>query len=70
MEKLTISEFRAKCSTRLKQVRKTKKAIRITRFGEPVAEFVPPAPAEGQGDWLGSMASTAEILGDIVFSGH
>jgi len=47
-------------------VRKTKKAIRITRFGKPVAEVVPPAPAEGQGDWLGSMAGTAEILGDIV----
>jgi hypothetical protein len=44
----------------------TKKPIRVTRFGKPVADVVPPAPAAGPADWLGSLADTMEILGDIV----
>ena len=66
MEEVAISEFKAKCLALLEQVRRTKKPIRITRFGKPVAEVVPPAPAAAQADWLGSMADTMEILGDIV----
>ena len=66
MEEVAISEFKAKCLALLEQVRKTKKPIRITRFGKPVAEVVPAGPVEKRGSWLGSMAGTAEILGDIV----
>ncbi len=66
MEEVAISEFKAKCLALLEQVRKTKKPIRVTRFGKPVAEVVPPAPATAAADWLGSMADTMEILGDIV----
>ncbi len=66
MEEVAISEFKAKCLALLEQVRRTKRPIRITRFGKPVAEVVPPAPAAAQADWLGSMADTMEILGDIV----
>ncbi len=66
MEEIAISDFKAKCLALLERVRKTKKAIRVTRFGKPVAEVVPPSPvAEGE-DWLGSMAGTMEIIGDIV----
>lgn len=66
MEEVAISAFKTKCLAMLEQVRKTKKPIRITRFGKPVAEVVPPTPVEGQGDWLGSMAGKMEIVGDIV----
>src|SRR6478736_6057398 len=44
MKEVAICEFKAKCLGMLEQVRKTRKPIRITRFGEPVAEIVPPTP--------------------------
>lgn len=66
MEEVAISEFKAKCLAMLERVRKTRKPIRVTRFGKPVAEIVPPSPAGERGNWLGSMAGSAEILGDIV----
>ena len=66
MEEVAISEFKAKCLAILEQVRKTKKPIRITRRGKPVAEVVPPSPTEPKGDWLGSMKGTFDIVGDIV----
>jgi prevent-host-death family protein len=66
MKTVAISEFKAKCLGMLEEVRKTRKPIRVTRFGEPVADVVPPAPVEHPKSWLGSMAGTAEIVGDIV----
>lgn len=66
MEEVSISEFKAKCLAILEQVRKTKKPIRITRFGKPVAEVVPPSPSQERKSWLGSMKGTMEIVGDIV----
>jgi prevent-host-death family protein len=66
MEEVSISEFKAKCLAILEQVRKTKKPIRITRFGKPVAEVVPPSPDKDRGNWLGCMKGRGEILGDII----
>ena len=66
MKEIAISEFKAKCLGILEQVRKTRKPIRITRFGQPVAEVVPPTPQPRRKSWLGCMAGSAEILGDIV----
>lgn len=66
MQEVAISEFKAKCLAMLEQVRKTKKPIRITRRGKPVAEVVPPSPAESAENWLGCMKGTARIVGDIV----
>jgi prevent-host-death family protein len=66
MEEVSISEFKAKCLALLEQVRKTKRPIRVTRFGKPVAEVIPPAPIEGKADWLGFMAGSLEIVGDIL----
>ena len=66
MEEVPISEFKAKCLALLEQVRKTKKPLRVTRFGKPVAEVVPPSPVRNRANWLGFMAGTAEIVGDIV----
>ncbi len=66
MKEVAISEFKAKCLGILEEVRKTRKPIRVTRFGEPVAEVVPPTPKPRRKSWLGSMAGSAEIVGDIV----
>lgn len=65
-KEVAISEFKAKCLGILEQVRKTRKPIRVTRFGEPVAEVVPPTPQPRPKSWLGCMAGTIEIVGDIV----
>jgi prevent-host-death family protein len=66
MKEVAISEFKAKCLGILEEVRKTRKPIRVTRFGQPVAEVVPPAPQERPKSWLGCMAGTMKIVGDIV----
>lgn len=66
MEEVSISEFKAKCLAILEQVRKTKKPIRITRFGKPVAEVVPPTPGKERKSWLGCMKGRGMILGDII----
>ncbi len=66
MKEVAISEFKAKCLGMIEEVRKTRKPIRLTRFGKPVAEVVPTTPEEHPKSWLGCMAGTAEILGDIV----
>jgi len=65
MRKVAISEFKAKCLALLEQVQKTKKPILITRFGQPVAEVVPPSP-QPVADWMDSLRGTIEIVGDIV----
>jgi prevent-host-death family protein len=66
MREVTISEFRAKCYSLLNQAQKTKRSLRVTRFGKPIAEIVPTPPQSSQADWFGSMKGTIEILGDIV----
>jgi prevent-host-death family protein len=66
MEEIAISKFKATCLAVLENVRKTGKAVLVTRFGEPVAEVVPPRSYKKQKNWVGSRAGTGQILGDIV----
>jgi prevent-host-death family protein len=66
MKEIAISEFKAKCLGILEEVRKTRRPIRVTRFGKPVAEVVPAKPETLAKRLLGSGAGTAEILGDII----
>jgi len=68
MKEIAISEFKAKCLGLLEEVRKTRKPIRVTRFGKPVAEVIPPSPEKPMGRRLGCMAGTGRIIGDIVGS--
>jgi len=65
MKEVAISEFKAKCLALLEQVQKTKKPLRITRFGKPIAEVLPPSVQTSR-EWIGSMADEIKILGDIV----
>ena len=66
MREMAISEFKAKCLAVLEEVRVTKKPVRITRSGKPVAEVVPSTAVVDRAAWIGSMKNTMEILGDIV----
>jgi len=66
MQEIAISEFKAKCLAILERVRSTKKPIRVTRFGKPVAEVVPPTSVEDRSSWIGSMKNSMRITGDIV----
>src|SRR5260370_34747706 len=66
MEEIAISKFKATCLSVLENVRKTGKTVLVTRFGEPVAEVVPPHASNKTKHWVGSLAGTGEIRGDIV----
>jgi prevent-host-death family protein len=66
MQEISISEFKAKCLAILQQVSKTKKPIRVTRYGKPIAEVVPASPAKDRTNWLGCMKGSGKIVGDIV----
>ena len=65
IKEIAISEFKAKCLAILEQVNKTKHPVRITRFGKPVAEVVPPS-SKAPKDWMGFMKGKMKIVGDIV----
>lgn len=66
MEEIAVSKFKATCLAVLERVRKTRKPVRVTRFGKPLAELVPPTAPERPVHWMGSMAGTGRITGDIV----
>jgi prevent-host-death family protein len=66
MKEIAVSEFKAKCLGLIAEVEKTRRPIRLTKFGKPVAELVPSPPDKHPDDWLGCMRGTARILGDIV----
>ena len=66
MDEIAISKFKATCLAVLHGVQKSGRPIRVTRFGKPVAEIVPPTPPEKPRRGLGAMAGTGTILGDIV----
>lgn len=66
MEQISISAFKATCLAVLERVRKTRRPVLVTRFGEAVAEVIPPPPAPRPTHWMGSLAGTAQIKGDLV----
>lgn len=66
MQSMPISRFKATCLAALERVRRTGRPLRVTRFGLPVADIVSPAPSPPPKSWLGSLAGTLEIDGDIV----
>jgi prevent-host-death family protein len=66
VEEIAVSKFKATCLSVLERVRKTRKPILITKFGKPVAQVTPPPAPEGSSTWLGSLAGTGRIVGDIV----
>jgi prevent-host-death family protein len=65
MRDVPISKFKAKCLGLIEEVHKTRQPLRITRHGKPVAEVIPAGPSPKR-NFLGDMAGSVEILGDIV----
>lgn len=66
MEEIAVSKFKATCLSVLERVRKTRQPVRVTRFGVPLAEVAPPSVPDRPAGWLGSLAGTGRIAGDIV----
>ena len=66
MEQIDISKFRVRCLSVLERVRKTRRPVLITRFGKPFAEVAPVSARERRSGWLGALAGTGRIQGDIV----
>ena len=69
MKEVPISEFRTKCLALIERVRRTRKPLRVTLRGKPIADVVPTAaikPVMDRVKWIGSMKGTVKILGDIV----
>ena len=65
VEEIAISKFKATCLSVPERVRRTRTPVSITKFGEPVAQVIPPPVAERPARWLGAMAGTVRINGDI-----
>jgi prevent-host-death family protein len=65
MREIAISQFKATCLAVLEDVRRTRRPVRVTRFGKPVAEVLPATVSVKQ-SWLGCMKDSLEISGDIV----
>lgn len=66
MIEMPISKFKARCLAVLEEVRRTRRRVRVTRFGTPVAEIVPPSADARPSSWLGALKGTGRITGDIV----
>ncbi|MFI5094834.1 MAG: type II toxin-antitoxin system Phd/YefM family antitoxin [Candidatus Acidiferrales bacterium] len=66
MIEITISKFKARCCALIEQVRRTRQPIRITRYGKPIAEIIPPALIMDRESWIGSMKDSFEIISDII----
>ena len=54
MEEIQISKFKATCLAVLHRVRETREPVLVTRFGQPIAQVLPPPPSP-LGEWLGAM---------------
>jgi len=64
MDEIPISKFKATCLAVLERVRTTNQPVRVTRFGKPVADIMPPANVERPRRRFGT--GRGVILGDIV----
>ena len=65
MREITISKYKATCLAVLEDVRRTRTPVRVTRFGRPVADVVPPS-AVPEKSWFGCMKDSLEVRGELV----
>jgi len=66
VEEIAISKFKATCLAVLERVRKTGKAVLVTRFGQPIARIEPPVDQPTRPIRFGTGAASMTITGDIV----
>ena len=60
---VAAGEFKAKCLRLIDEVESKRHTLIITKRGRPVAHL---SPVPQEGDFVGSMRGTGEILGDII----
>lgn len=60
---IAAGEFKAKCLKLLDEVAEKRETLVITKRGKPVARL---SPVSEEGDFVGSMRGTGEIIGDII----
>ena len=66
MEEIAASKFKITCLAVIERVRKTRKPIRVTRYGKPVAEIVPLSAPKYPKRKLGDMAGSILYMGDVI----
>ena len=66
IQEIAVSKFKVKCVSLLEKVSKTKTPLRITRRGIPLADILPVHSVGKERSWMGSMAGSIKIIGDIV----
>ena len=66
MDAMPISKFKAQCLSVMDRVRRTGRPVRITRYGRPVADVVPAAPAPRATRALGFLKDATTISGDLI----
>lgn len=66
MREISISDFKTKCHSLIREVNDSKQTLCITRVGKPVAEIVPPSPVVKSRALLGSGADTFDILDNNI----
>ena len=66
METVSVSKFKATCLALLERVRRTGQPILVTRRGQPLAQVLPPPPQERDLRWLGTLARTGRVVGDVI----
>lgn len=66
MQDIPISKFKATCLAVLERVRRTGQPVRVTRFGRPVADIVPPSPTTRAARWLGKYAGRVTLRDDLI----
>ena len=66
VDEISVSKFKATCLAELERVRRTRRPLRVTRFGKPLADVIPPAETPRGAGWLGAMRERGRIAGDLV----
>lgn len=66
MDEIAVSKFKATCLAALDRVRRTGRPLRVTRFGKPLADVVPPQATTSGPGWLGAMKGRGRVTGDLV----
>ena len=63
---MAVSKFKATCLAALDRVRRTGRPLRVTRFGQPLADVIPPQASKPKGSWLGAMSGRGRLSDDLV----
>ncbi len=63
---MPVSQFKATCLRVLQRVKRTGRPVVVTRFGQPVAEIVPPRAPRPNQSWIGCLKGSGRTVGDIV----